>query len=691
MTWTYLTSLTGTPGLLVLGLVLVVIVAAAVWGIWLRRWDSPTRPWSGIDDERVSLMQAAWAEMMEPPEEPGSDAATPTHSFSRFEPADPARGSALLSRRVRWGLTAGVLGVATVLMMGITVLSERSEEEAAGVGAWGYQPAAERTDPAVSAPPSAAPSPRSGEPVMAVDPVHGVRLIAWSGDGQAGEPGRPLRRGLVVLLQDSTGRPMPGAEVRFTVADGGGRIMPSRVATSDLGLAVTTWWLGADSESLRVLAHLVSPAELQVEFTAALLDETTLSERAVAEGTIPPAEGPEPRDLSAAQPVPAEAPGGVASEAATPPAAPTATPAAAPTATPAPLPAAGGPRLVGVRTRAAFTAGGVHTCRLVAGEVSCWGGDERESGRRPANGAPSTGPALRAVSAGLFHSCGVTVSGTVYCWPMGGSAAANRMASPVELELPDRAVAQDVVAGAEHSCALSSEGAVYCWGSNAHGQIGDGTTSDARSPVRVEGLPRVAQLASGWMHTCALTVAGRAYCWGANGGGQIGDGGSGVRARPTPVEHEGTFTLITAGSAHACALTEAGQTWCWGSNDHGQLGTGGTTSERRPRRVVGDVVFRAVAAGGVHTCGLTEEGAAWCWGRNTFGQLGNETTRDAHRPSRVAGGRRLVAIEAGGSHTCGEAAGGQVFCWGNNVQGQVGDGTRDNRTVPVAVAQGAQR
>jgi hypothetical protein len=651
-----------TPVLTLVGL--LVVVAAAVWaGLRLRGSGARPRIPGGVLRGRGRARHSA-DRGTDPVEGAGADAVPPPRRLLGLDPPPPAPQSALLLPRVRWGLAAGVVALGTALVVGIYLLSGGG---GGGEDVWQYQPTAERTtlmtrgDPPLS---SGEVAPPATPTAVAVDPSLGVRLVAWSGSGQTGEPGRPLRRGLAVLLQDSTGRPMPGAEVRFVAAGGGGRVEPSQVTTSDLGLAVGTWWLGADPDSLQVTAYLESPARLSVEFTAAFDDDGARPRRVAVTS--------EAESVDAAGSA-ADAPGvetEVAAEAA---------------------PAAAEPVRVPVRTRAAFTAGGVHTCRVVAGEALCWGGDALGSGGRVSSASMPSAPALRVVSAGLFHSCGVTARETVYCWPAGGSGSRGHVTPPRELELPGGATPRDVVAGAEHSCALSADGAVYCWGSNAHGQVGDGTTSDAESPVRVEHLPRVVQLASGWMHTCALTGDGRVYCWGANGGGQIGDGGSGARTRPTPVEQTGTFVQVTAGSAHTCALTGAGRAWCWGSNEYGQLGTGAARGERRPRQVAGDLVFRTVAAGGVHTCALTDEGAAWCWGRNTFGQLGDQSGRDSVRPSRVAGGRTLVALRAGGSHTCGEGMEGQVYCWGNNVQGQVGDGTRNNRSAPVAVAQEERR
>ena len=149
-------------------------------------------------------------------------------------------------------------------------------------------------------------------------------------------------------------------------------------------------------------------------------------------------------------------------------------------------------------TFTAVSADGLYTCGLAAaGAASCWGtngsgllGDGTTTDRLTP-GLVAGGVSFAAVSAGTQHTCGVTAAGAAYCWGANGSGqlgdgtnTTNRL-TPVLVQAPAGVSFAAVTAGAVHTCGVTAAGTAYCWGRNVEGQLGDGTTTDRLTPVRV--------------------------------------------------------------------------------------------------------------------------------------------------------------------------------------------------------------
>lgn len=252
-----------------------------------------------------------------------------------------------------------------------------------------------------------------------------------------------------------------------------------------------------------------------------------------------------------------------------------------------------------------------------------------------------------------------------------------------------------VSAGNNHSCAVAG-GAAYCWGSNAKGQLGDGSTVNSTVPVAVTGLPAnktVTDVSAGQTHTCAV-AGGAAYCWGDNLHGYLGNNSltsSSLPVAVTGVLADKTVTDVSTGVFHTCAAA-GGAAYCWGSNTQGQLGNDSTVNSSVPvtvttTGVLADKTVTTVSSGGYHTCTDTG-GAAYCWGYNSKGQLGDNSITQSNVPVTVTGaltGKTVTSVEAGIRHTC-AVANGAAYCWGENAYGELGNNSTTQSNFPVAVS-----
>jgi alpha-tubulin suppressor-like RCC1 family protein len=193
--------------------------------------------------------------------------------------------------------------------------------------------------------------------------------------------------------------------------------------------------------------------------------------------------------------------------------------------------------------------GGLHTCAVTtADKAYCWGrGTEGQLGQGVAKSSPrpvavTGGLAWQAILPGSDHTCGITTSAKAYCWGTRGTDTYNGLGigSDEFGTLVPTAVAGtrrwlQLTAGLLHTCGVTLANVPFCWGFNSSGQNGDGTTAVTAVPTRVAGDLRLVGVATGVQdashfanaeaeHTCGITADGRIWCWGHNFYGQLGTG-----------------------------------------------------------------------------------------------------------------------------------------------------------------------
>jgi RHS repeat-associated protein len=296
----------------------------------------------------------------------------------------------------------------------------------------------------------------------------------------------------------------------------------------------------------------------------------------------------------------------------------------------------------------ALSAGSYHACAVVSGAAKCWGdntdgvlGDGTTTRRLAPVQVSGLTTGVTAISLGVNFSCAV-VSGGVKCWGNGtygalGNGGTTASSTPVQVT---GLTANVTALGPSSSdsvsmCAIQS-GAVKCWGGNFWGQLGDGTTTNALTPVGVSGLSSgVSKIVIGQTSGCVLMSDASVKCWGYGGIGGLGTGGTFDSPTPITVSALGNSTVaLGVASNVGCAVDTSGTARCWGSNSNGNLGDGTTTNRLSPTGVLGTYVQVAPTGGGVSLaeapCGASTVGRQIAGTQSQCGDPVNSATGNFH-------------------------------------------------------------
>ncbi|MGY3088213.1 alpha-tubulin suppressor-like RCC1 family protein [Hymenobacter sp. UYAg731] len=301
---------------------------------------------------------------------------------------------------------------------------------------------------------------------------------------------------------------------------------------------------------------------------------------------------------------------------------------------------------------------------------------------------PPAGQTWTQVLASDFRSTALTAAGEMYTWGSNGygqfgDGTTTDRKTPTRIAPPTGTTWSGAAAGFGHTVALCANGSLYTWGDNYYGQLGIGSIALTLSRQRIPSPAGLlwTQAAAGYKFSLALCSDGALYTWGNNQDGQLGDGTTTNRTTPVRVVPPTgqTWTQVAGGFWSAAALCSDGSLYTWGNNYGGQLGNGTVTGQLTPVRVGPPAGLRwvQVSVGYKHMLAICSDGSLYSWGDNYYGQLGNSTNTGQRTPVRVAPptGKQWVQVAAGAYHSVALASDGQVYTSGYNFSGELGNGT----------------
>jgi uncharacterized repeat protein (TIGR02543 family) len=249
--------------------------------------------------------------------------------------------------------------------------------------------------------------------------------------------------------------------------------------------------------------------------------------------------------------------------------------------------------------------------------------------------------------------------------------------------LPSAVPIQKVAAGYYHTLAIDVNGGLWAWGYNEYGQLGDGTTEDKNTPVRVGTDNNWSQITLGARFSVGLKTDGSLWTWGENWGGALGDGTTTDRTMPVRVGTDNDWNQISAGNFFTLATKTDGSLWGWGYSQSGELGE--DTHKDTPARLGTENTWRQVYAGEYHALAIKTDGSLWAWGDNTYGKLGDGTRTARSTPVRLGTDNNWSQISASAHHSLATKTDGSLWAWGADAYSRIVAGTAKNHTTPVRV------
>tara|TARA_B100002051_G_scaffold269600_1_gene301169 strand:+ start:1877 stop:6067 length:4191 start_codon:yes stop_codon:yes gene_type:complete len=212
-----------------------------------------------------------------------------------------------------------------------------------------------------------------------------------------------------------------------------------------------------------------------------------------------------------------------------------------------------------------------HTCSISERSlVICWGQDwfGQSSGKieneffSPPSVIDIGGEAAISSSSGKFHSCALTIAGSVWCWGnFGLNSQQNPPLPPTKIIDGRSEKAISISSGKHHACSILSDRTVRCWGENSHNQVSEENTDYIPTlPHATHVFGRILAISLGEYYTCALTFSGDFECW-----GNLESLGFEATDSSVKIDHNLTNPgIISSGFGSICLLELDGLSDCWG-------------------------------------------------------------------------------------------------------------------------------
>lgn len=308
---------------------------------------------------------------------------------------------------------------------------------------------------------------------------------------------------------------------------------------------------------------------------------------------------------------------------------------------------------------------------------------------------------------GLRHSHAIDSSGRLWGWgfntngQVGINSTITARYGPVQVGTGSTDNWSYVTNGRFHTIAARSDGTLWAWGQNTSGQLGDGTVTNRSSPVQIDsGLTSWTRIACSSNNTAIIRSNGTLWIWGGNFRGQLGQGNTTSASSPVQVGTDTDWVDVSTSSETTFAIKTNGTLWGWGRNDVSfttlfgqwsaatnvsspiQIGSGSTGNWQR------------VYQGYMSVFAKKTDGTLWAWGRNLVGQLGRGNRDSLSSPLQVGSATDWLTISTYSYSVLARrqsgSTGASLWAWGDNNNLQLGISLTAGQGQPIAFSSPVQ-
>ena len=245
---------------------------------------------------------------------------------------------------------------------------------------------------------------------------------------------------------------------------------------------------------------------------------------------------------------------------------------------------------------------------------------------------------ITQISAHNINCYALKSNGTVWSWGNNSNGQLGSTGTSLPGQMKYVSDIAQIAAGNNFLIMLDSDGCIWGVGNNFYGQIGNGTTTGTSVPAKTYNeLGRIKEIAVGGYHTVMLLENGEVYQCGYNGYGQLGNNSTTNSKTPIKVEGIENVKHIYATENETYISTTTNGMYIIGNNNNAQLYTGDKINVKVPKKVQTDKdIYMITGTVGGTAAIVNESGYIYTIGYSGYGEIGDGLTSSSIEPVDIS-------------------------------------------------------